>query len=135
MGAGYVNELLARLFDRAPQDSTTTNRTLDGSAETFPRGGSRLFVVSCSAIRVTDIQDFSHDNEMVEILSALGVLKMHRKLPTTYLPEKKHFVLSHLVPFGARWAFERVRCGLSHHENETDEKWQRRNTFVRILVK
>lgn len=46
MGAGYVNELLARLFDRVPQDSTTTNRTLDDKAETFPRGGHRLFVVS-----------------------------------------------------------------------------------------
>ena len=72
---------------------------------------------------------------MVEILTALGVLTMDRKLPTTHVPKRKQFVLSELVPFGARWAFERVRCGLSRREDETDDKWQRRNTFVRVLVK
>lgn len=46
MGAGYVNELLARLFDRAIVDSTTTNHTLDDDPATFPRGGKRLFIVS-----------------------------------------------------------------------------------------
>lgn len=72
---------------------------------------------------------------MVEILTAMGVLTMHHKLPTTHVPKHKHFVLSELVPFGARWAFERVHCGLSRREDESDEKWQRRNTFVRVLVK
>lgn len=135
MGAGYVNELLARLFDRAPVDSTTTNHTLNDNAETFPRGGHRLFVVSSLGLRGTNPQDFSHDNEMVEVLTAMGVLTMDHKLPTTRVPKHKHFVLSELVPFGARWAFERVRCGLFRHDGETDDTWQRRNTFVRVLVK
>lgn len=72
---------------------------------------------------------------MIEILTAMGVLTMQRKLPTSHVPKHKHFILSELVPFGARWAFERVRCGLSRGEDEADEKWQRRNTFVRVLIK
>lgn len=72
---------------------------------------------------------------MVEIMTAMGVLTMDQNLPTTHIPKHKQFVLSELVPFGARWAFERVRCGLSRHDGETDANWQRRNTFVRVLVK
>lgn len=135
MGAGYVNELLARLFDRAPTDSTTTNHTLNDNAETFPRGGQRLFVVSLLRISGCDTQDFSHDNEMVEILTAMGILTMDQKLPTTHIPKHRQFVLSKLVPFGARWAFERVRCGRSRHDAETDDEWKSRNMFVRVLVK
>ena len=44
--AGWTNELVARLTDSIPTDSTTTNRTLDDDESTFPRGGSRIFVVS-----------------------------------------------------------------------------------------
>jgi hypothetical protein len=44
--AGWINELIARLTDSAPNDNTTTNRTLDADESTFPRGGERLFLVS-----------------------------------------------------------------------------------------
>jgi hypothetical protein len=47
-GVGYVNELIARLTDSPVVDETSTNTTLDGNAETFPRGGRRVFVVSGS---------------------------------------------------------------------------------------
>lgn len=43
--AGYINEIIARLTDSAPQDNTSTNRTLDADEHTFPRGGERFFVV------------------------------------------------------------------------------------------
>jgi hypothetical protein len=43
--AGWINELIARLTDSAPNDNTTTNRTLDADVSTFPRGGERLFLV------------------------------------------------------------------------------------------
>jgi hypothetical protein len=110
MGAGWVNELLARLRDRVPEDTTTVNRTLDGNPRTFPRGGNRLFV------------DFTHDNEMVEIMTALGVRKLRTKLPTSHIPTDEHtrnrFVLADLVPFGARWAVERVVCTMSEEDEE-----------------
>jgi len=107
MGAGYVNELLARLHDGLVVDETTVNHTLDSDPATFPRGGNRLFV------------DFTHDNEMIEIMSAVGLRRLRTKMPINHLPKPKdendkdsgqehRFVLAHLVPFGARWAFERV---------------------------
>jgi hypothetical protein len=45
MGAGWVNELIARLTDSAPEDATSTNRTLDQNNATFPQGGGRFFIV------------------------------------------------------------------------------------------
>lgn len=45
MGAGYVNELIARLTDSVPEDSTTVNDTLDRDPSMFPRGGHRIFAV------------------------------------------------------------------------------------------
>ncbi|KAL1404998.1 hypothetical protein Q8F55_008616 [Vanrija albida] len=136
MGAGYVNELLARLQDTHPTDHTTTNRTLDADPATFPPGGKRVFV------------DFTHDNEMIEILTALGIRKMRRKLPTSELPDDpttRRWVLSELIPFGARWAFERVTCdpyvdvGTGRLGTPAARALRagddgRRSTFVRALI-
>jgi hypothetical protein len=50
---------------------------------------------------------------MIEILAAMGVRKMRTKLPTHQLPQHlddRRFNLAHLVPFGARWAVERIVC-------------------------
>lgn len=129
MGAGWVNELLARLHDSVPKDSTTTNHTLDNDETTFPRGGNRLFV------------DFTHDNEMVEILTAMGIKKMREKLPSGHLPphpKHRRFVLSELIPFGARWAVERISCPASvvHEDDDIPESLKKeRLTFVRVLIK
>ena len=41
-----MNELIARMTDSEPEDSTTTNKTLNADGKTFPRGGKRFFVVS-----------------------------------------------------------------------------------------
>lgn len=46
--AGWINELLARLTESAPDAGPTINSTLDDDPNTFPRGGKRLFVVSSS---------------------------------------------------------------------------------------
>ncbi|KAH9981123.1 acid phosphatase [Lactifluus volemus] len=74
-GVGYVNELLARLTGKPVRDHTQTNRTLDASPETFPL--DRVLYV-----------DFSHDNEIVAIYSALGLFRqqtrMHRPLPLPF---------------------------------------------------
>ncbi|KLT41664.1 phosphoglycerate mutase-like protein [Cutaneotrichosporon oleaginosum] len=106
MGAGWVNELIARLTDSPVSDNTCTNRTLDANPKTFPLG-KRLFI------------DFTHDNEMVAIQAALGI-KRHLPTSTDKVPERQ-WVLSSLVPFGARWSFERVVCG--------------KERYLRMLVK
>ncbi|KAF8751581.1 histidine acid phosphatase family [Rhizoctonia solani] len=72
LGAGWVNELLSRLTGTPVQDSTSTNRTLDSSHKTFPIG-------SC-APRI--FADFSSDNNIVTILSSLGILRDSVPLPS-----------------------------------------------------
>ncbi|KAL7420830.1 hypothetical protein Q5752_004783 [Cryptotrichosporon argae] len=130
LGAGYVNELLGRLDDSTPVDATTTNRTLDGDPATFPLGGNRVFA------------DFTHDNEMVEILTAMGLLVQHRPLPLDGPPDKRTFVTAEIVPFGARFAVERVACDLGALEPDPDADGDGaggrgrdgRADYVRVLV-
>ncbi|BEJ10770.1 hypothetical protein CspHIS471_0101920 [Cutaneotrichosporon sp. HIS471] len=104
--AGWVNELVARLTDSAVVDGTCTNRTLDANPATFPLG-QRLFI------------DFTHDNEMVAIQAALGI---NRRVPIQGSVPLREWVLSEIVPFGARWRFERVVCG------------PQRERFIRMLI-
>ncbi|WWD05867.1 hypothetical protein V865_003951 [Kwoniella europaea PYCC6329] len=130
MGAGYVNELLARLTDSEVVDSTTTNHTLDSDERTFSKGGKRFFV------------DFGHDNEMLETISALGLLTQHRPLPTTSVPPKRTYILSRIVPFGARIAFERVSCQMGNWEPDPetgsllrdDQGNDGKRDYIRILI-
>nr|XP_031863612.1 uncharacterized protein CI109_000864 [Kwoniella shandongensis]KAA5530684.1 hypothetical protein CI109_000864 [Kwoniella shandongensis] len=130
MGAGYINEVIARLTDTEPIDSTITNRTLDSDERTFPRGGKRFFV------------DFGHDNEILEILAAMGILKQHRPLPLDQVPLKRTFILSEIVPFGARLTFERIACDMGNWELDPptegdgpDRGNDGRKDYVRILIK
>lgn len=77
MGAGWVNELIARLTDSTVSDETSTNRTMDKDEDLFPLGGKRIFVVCRFKFRPTIWlmrKDFSHDNEMIEIMTALNII-------------------------------------------------------------
>ncbi|RAL66302.1 hypothetical protein DID88_005972 [Monilinia fructigena] len=59
---GFTNELIARLTNTPVQDHTSTNHTLDDNYTTFPIDKSvKLYA------------DFSHDNDMTGIYSALGL--------------------------------------------------------------
>ncbi|KAI0256878.1 histidine phosphatase superfamily [Lactifluus subvellereus] len=116
-GVGYVNELLARLTGQPVRDHTQTNRTLDASPETFP-------------LNRTLYADFSHDNEMVSIYSALGLFRQYL-LPGQQLDPVKPcplrtWILSSLVPFSARMVVEKLQC--------TGKLPLPLGTFVRILV-
>lgn len=110
-----MNELLARLTGLPVQDHTQTNRTLDASPETFPL--NRNFYA-----------DFSHDNEMVSIYSALGLFRQYRlpeqKLDPTNPSQLRTWVTSNLVPFSARMVVEKLQCGSELPKG----------VFVRILV-
>ncbi|KAK7453498.1 hypothetical protein VKT23_011775 [Stygiomarasmius scandens] len=104
-GVGYVNELLARLTDQPVQDHTQTNSTLDENPETFPLGKSVY-------------ADFSHDNQMIAIFSAMGLFPQSSPLPPT--PINNHpnpartWIASQMVPFSARMVVERLNCSASY---------------------
>lgn len=101
-GVGFANELIARMTDSAVKDHTTTNSTLDGSPVTFPVGGNTVMYA-----------DFSHDNDMTGIFSALGLYNATRPLLNTTLESAEQangYASSWTVPFAARAYFEKMKC-------------------------
>ncbi|CAE6481936.1 unnamed protein product [Rhizoctonia solani] len=78
-GAGWVNELLARLTNTPVQDKTTTNRSLDSSLKTFPIGpeAPRVFA------------DFSSNHNIMKIIAAIGILR-----DLTNLPQRTHTIIA-----------------------------------------
>jgi len=107
-GVGYVNELLARLTNTPVKDNTQTNHTLDSSPLTFP-------------LNRTIYADFSHDNQMSAIFSAMGLFRQPQPLDPTEPNPSRTWRASALVPFSSRMVVERLDCG-------------REQTNVRILV-
>ena len=79
-------------------DSTQTNRTLDSNAATFPL--NRAFYA-----------DFSHDNEMIAIYSAIGLFRPPQPLNPQAPDPRRTWIASELVPFSARLVIERLECG------------------------
>lgn len=111
-GIGFTNELIARLTGKPVSDSTSTNRSLDANPATFPLG-RRLYA------------DFSHDNDMTAIFSALGLYNNTAPLSNTTLTEAKQaggYSAAWTVPFAARAYFEKLSC-YGHKEE-----------FVRVIV-
>ncbi|KAH8092499.1 phytase [Cristinia sonorae] len=106
-GVGYVNELIARLTGTPVQDHTQTNHTLDSDPATFPLDRNIY-------------ADFSHDNQMIAIYSAIGLFRQSHSLNPEKPDPKRTWKVSHLVPFSGRMVVEKLRCG--------------RTPSVRILV-
>ena len=96
-GVGYVNELIARLTNQRVQDETQTNRTLDSSPVTFP-------------LNRTIYADFSHDNQMVAIYSAIGLFRQPEPLSTTNPDPKRTWRISRMTPFAGRMVTEKLEC-------------------------
>ena len=129
-GVGYINELLARLTGLPVQDNTQTNRTLNSSPTTFP-------------LNRTLYADFSHDNVMIAIYSALGLFKQPLPLDPTKPDPGRTWITSHLTPFSGRMVTERLSCLLPEEEEEKNRTSQQQteeanddddNVYVRILV-
>lgn len=113
-GVGYVNELIARLTRKAVVDHTSTNRTLDSSAKTFPLDRA-LYA------------DFSHDNTMTSIFSAMGLYNETPTLPTSKIMEATQahgFSSAWVVPFAARMYVEKMSCSSKKTTKE----------YVRVLI-
>ncbi|KXT04293.1 hypothetical protein AC578_7967 [Pseudocercospora eumusae] len=99
-GVGYANELIARLTNKAVDDATSTNHTLDDNPATFP-------------LRRGLYADFSHDNDMTAIFSALGLYNGTGPLSNTTVTEADQangYSAAYTVPFAARVYFEKMLC-------------------------
>ncbi|KAL6920811.1 hypothetical protein ACHAPO_004510 [Fusarium lateritium] len=115
-GVGYVNELISRLTRKPVKDETTTNSTLDSNPETFP-------------LDRTLYADFSHDNSMVSIFSAMGLYNYTGKLPKQHIVPavRAHgYSSAWVVPFAARMYVEKLECGAT--------KEQKGEEYVRVLI-
>lgn len=111
-GVGFTNELIARMTDRPVEDETSTNHTLDDNPATFPLG-RQLYA------------DFSHDNDITAILSAIGLYNETATLSKTTLTEASQadgYSAAWTVPFAARAYFEKMQCLGSAEE------------YVRVIV-
>ncbi|GAW07716.1 phosphoglycerate mutase-like protein [Lentinula edodes] len=117
-GIGYINELIARLTSSPVNDTTQTNSTLDRSPVTFP-------------LDRTIYADFSHDNQLIAIYTAMGLFKQPRALDPTNSDvdsTNRTWITSQLVPFSARMVIEKIQCGIGSSRQDEDED------YLRILV-
>ena len=117
-GVGWVNELIARLTNTPVQDHTDTNRTLDSSAATFPLNRSMY-------------ADFSHDDEIIAIVSAIGLFRQPTPLDPTKPNSDRTWRASSIVPFSGRVVVERLSCDVRAEAKGAEEN---REARVRILV-
>jgi len=113
-GVGFTNELIARMTGTPVDDHTSTNSTLDDSEKTFPIGGkTKLYA------------DFSHDNDLTTIFSALGLYNETKPLLNATLQtieETNGYSTSWTVPFAGRAYFEKMQCAGAEEE------------YVRVIV-
>lgn len=72
------------------------NVTLDNNTETFPLNQTLYF-------------DFSHDTNILSILTAFGLRQFSQLLPPSSHPGKHNLTVSHIVPFAARLDIEIIR--------------------------
>ncbi|THG97873.1 hypothetical protein EW026_g4210 [Hermanssonia centrifuga] len=113
-GVGYVNELISRLTGRPVQDSTQHDPSLS-----FPLGR-------------TLYADFTHENLMVAVFSAMGLFNFSEGLNPKKMDENRGWVASRMVPFSARMVVERLACYGSGTEDEDEEGEE--EEYVRVLV-
>jgi hypothetical protein len=97
VGIGYVQEILARLQHHVISSPVAqVNVTLDNNTVTFPLNQTLNF-------------DFSHDTNIMAILTAFGFTQFAPVLPTDHIPANHSLIVSHLTPFGARLDMEIIQ--------------------------
>ena len=85
------------MTDTPVKDQTQTNRTLDSSPTTFPFGRSIY-------------ADFSHDDQITAIISAIGLFRQREFLDPTKPDPERTWHTSAIVPSSGRFVFERLTC-------------------------
>ncbi|KAI5466074.1 histidine phosphatase superfamily [Mariannaea sp. PMI_226] len=97
VGIGYQQEVIARLKNHTlGYSGSQINTTLDSSTETFPLNQSLYF-------------DFSHDTNIISILTAFGLTQFREDLPSDRYPGEHEFTVAHVTPFGARLDIEIIK--------------------------
>ncbi|KAJ5278940.1 hypothetical protein N7478_004312 [Penicillium angulare] len=99
-GKYWVEEFLARVeghFVTAPANQTGCNMTLDTNPVTFPLNQS-LYL------------EFTHDANIVSVLTAFGLTQFSDYLPLTGPPRNQQFSTSKLVPFAGRLNIEIIKA-------------------------
>jgi len=97
VGLGYVQETVARLKNHTlGYSGSNINTTLDSMEETFPLNQQLYF-------------DFSHDTNIMSILTAFGFKQFNQFLDPTKYPGKHNLTVSHLEPFAARLDIEIIK--------------------------
>jgi hypothetical protein len=92
-----VQETLARLQNHTlGYSGSQINTTLDNNTVTFPLNQSLYF-------------DFSHDTNIMSILTAFGFKQFNEYLPATHYPGTHNLTVSHLEPFAARLDIEVIQ--------------------------
>ncbi|KAK0642429.1 3-phytase A [Lasiodiplodia hormozganensis] len=98
VGIGYVAEVLARLNHHLIDTPTAqVNVTLDNSTATFPLD---------QALNL----DFSHDTNIMSILTAFGLKQFAPFMPATEYVADRPLIVSHMEPFAARLDIEVVQA-------------------------
>ncbi|OCK84849.1 phosphoglycerate mutase-like protein [Lepidopterella palustris CBS 459.81] len=96
IGIGYVQEVLARMQHHVITSSTAqVNVTLDNNTITFPVDQTLNF-------------DFSHDANIMAILTAFGLTQFNKFLPPTHMVERE-LIVSYLEPFAGRLDIEVIK--------------------------
>jgi hypothetical protein len=121
-GVCYASELLTRLISSSPSFNESIlpfPQTNQNSSLPFPLN-RKVYV------------DFSHDNLMVGVFTAMGLFTVENDLPTRWMLEDGKWVVSRLTPFSARMVVEKLDCVASSEfggepKDDTEE-------FVRVLV-
>ena len=97
-GVGYITELIGRLKNSPARQSPQTNSTLLASPETFP-------------LDRTIYVDFSHDNLIIAVFSAMGLFNQtDGPLDTTKITKDRTWITSKMVPFSGHMTVERLSC-------------------------
>ncbi|KAJ5085866.1 hypothetical protein N7532_010637 [Penicillium argentinense] len=99
-GIAWVEEFLARVeghYLDVPANTTGANMTLDTNPVTFPLNQSLFF-------------EFTHDANIVSVLTAFGLKQFADFLPLTGPPKNQQFSTSRLVPFAGRFNIEIIKA-------------------------
>ncbi|KAF2670479.1 histidine phosphatase [Microthyrium microscopicum] len=98
-GVGYLQELLARLTNQyITSSNSSVNYTMTNNPEDFPLGAKMY-------------SDFSHDDIIVSVLTAMSVDYFKDAPNLDYPPDPaRKFILSKMTPFGARLITEVIGC-------------------------
>lgn len=124
VGIGYVEEIYARLQHHTITKPTAQiNVTLDNNTATFPVDQGLNF-------------DFSHDTNIMGILTAFGFTQFAQDLPDDHIPASHNLIVSHLEPFGARLDLEVIKtpAPLSGDRSTTTYEYGSPTTYVHFIL-